>query len=112
MGSAADELERGDSVTLTGRHLGFRFRMTAVITTYERPQRFVDEQVDGPFAWWRHEHTFDAADGGTRMTDRIDYRLPLGPLGSVVDAVAVRRHLRRIIAERNSWLRASLESPG
>jgi ligand-binding SRPBCC domain-containing protein len=35
--------------------------MTSRITEWSRPERFVDEQVRGPFAAFRHEHLFEAA---------------------------------------------------
>jgi hypothetical protein len=49
---------------------------------------FTDEQVgrEGPFARWRHTHTFEAlgADrAATLIRDRIDYTPPLGALGAV-----------------------------
>ena len=45
---------------------------------------------------WHHTHAFEDADGGTRMTDRVRYRLPLGPLGELAHPVFVRRTLERI----------------
>src|SRR5438270_14041444 len=42
-------LELGDRITWEGIHFGFRLRLTVVITEYERPFRFVDELVSGPF---------------------------------------------------------------
>ncbi|MEO6715479.1 MAG: SRPBCC family protein, partial [Mycobacteriales bacterium] len=46
----------GDTVTWQGKHFGLRFSLTSTISAYERPVRFVDEQVRGPFALWHHEH--------------------------------------------------------
>lgn len=40
------------------------------------------------------------------MRDTIDFRSPLGPLGRVVDAVAMRRHLIGVITERNDAISA------
>ncbi|MDF2758531.1 MAG: Cell division inhibitor [Thermomicrobiales bacterium] len=46
---------------------------------------FVDEQSEGPFASWRHEHRF-SSDGPERsvLEDRISYRLPFGAAGQLV----------------------------
>ena len=57
-------LALGDEVTFTARHLGRAWRLTSRITAYERPHRFVDEQVRGPFASMRHEHLFEDAGEG------------------------------------------------
>ncbi len=45
------------------------------------------------------------------MTDEIDFRSPLGPLGRAVDRLVLERYLRRLIGSRDSWLKATLESP-
>ena len=53
-----------------------RFRWVAVHRDYVEGRRFVDEQVEGPFSHWIHEHRFEPeGPGATRYTDRIE----LGP---------------------------------
>jgi hypothetical protein len=75
---------------------GVRFRWRTRIEEWEPGRRFVDLQVRGPYALWHHAHAFEDADGGTRMTDRVSYRLPFGPLGELAHPVFVRRTLERI----------------
>lgn len=99
----------GETVTWKARHFGIPFRMTAQVVEHDRPREFVDIQVRGPFAHWRHRHTFESTIEGTRMVDEIDFRSPCGVLGRVVDRLALERYLRRLIATRNAWLKASLE---
>ena len=71
------------------------------IEVWEPPLRFVDAQVRGPYRHWRHEHRFGAADGGgTLVRDRVDYELPLGPLGAVAHVLFVGRDLERIFDHR------------
>lgn len=79
------------------------------ITVYEPPHRFVDEQVHGPYALWRHTHTFEA-DGTdrTRIRDRVEYDLPLGPLGRLAHALFVRRQLEAIFDHRERVIREKL----
>lgn len=73
-GSSA--LRMNDEVTFTGRHLGFTWSMTSKITSYARPILFVDEQVVGPFAMFKHEHHFEPiAPGKTRMADVVTFSL-------------------------------------
>lgn len=45
---------------------------------------FRDEMTRGPFPHWVHTHRFEAVPGGTRVGDRVEYRLPGGPLGRAV----------------------------
>ena len=67
--------------------LGARLSWTAKIVEFEWNSHFADEQVQGPFAVFRHRHGIaaEARDGveGTLVSDAIDYELPTGILGSI-----------------------------
>jgi ligand-binding SRPBCC domain-containing protein len=97
-------LALGDEVTWRGVHFGLPLRMTSRITRMTAPASFVDEQVRGPFRWFRHEHSFSEQDGGCLMVDRIEFAAPLGILGVAVERLVLGRYLRRIIEERNAEL--------
>ena len=76
----------------------------AVISGMEA--RFVDVQVSGPFAAWKHEHEFEAVDSRTtRVVDRITYRPPFGPIGFLADWLFVRWQLRSLLRYRSKALR-------
>ncbi len=56
-------------------------RWLALHTAYEKDRLFVDEQIEGPFATWVHRHEFEAVDPTTtRLTDRVTFTLPGGPI--------------------------------
>jgi ligand-binding SRPBCC domain-containing protein len=75
------------------------------------PTLVVDRMLQGPFPSWVHQHRFeDLGDGSTRLTDHVDYRLPLGLLGSAADALLVRRMLARTFRDRQSKTRELLEA--
>ena len=57
---------------------------------------FVDEQRIGPYRLWYHEHSFEAVEGGTQITDQVTYVMPFGFLGDIVHAVWVGRRLKGI----------------
>ena len=40
----------------------------------------MDEQRQGPYRRWVHEHLFRAEDNGTEVMDRVDYAVPGGRL--------------------------------
>jgi len=82
------------------------FRWIARHTAYEQDRLFVDEQVRGPFRSWVHRHEFEAVDGKTKLTDRIEYQLPGGALVNllfawIVNAALVNmfRHRHRVTRE-------------
>jgi len=94
-------MKLGDTVTWRARHFGILVRMTSAIT----------EQQRGPFRRWRHEHTFTAMpDGRTQMTDVVEFQSPLGPAGWIADRLVLDRYMPRLLRQRNSWLKASLEA--
>jgi len=101
----------GDTVTWRARHFGIVFRMNSAITEYDYPGRFVDEQQRGPFRRWWHEHTFTAMpDGGTQMSDVVEFQSSFGPVGTVADRLVLHRYMSRLLLRRNTWLKASLEA--
>lgn len=100
----------GDVVHFRARHFGLPFRLSAQVVELDRPHRFADEQVRGPFAALRHEHVFEARDGGTTMTDRLVFRAPLGAFGAVVARLVLAGHLRRLLVVRNAHLLRTAEA--
>jgi ligand-binding SRPBCC domain-containing protein len=90
------EMRAGTLIDYRLSLFGIPFRWRTRIEEWEPGRRFVDLQLRGPYALWHHTHAFEDAPGGTRVTDRVRYRLPLGPLGDIARAVFVRRTLERI----------------
>ena len=86
---------------------GVPFRWRTQIVEWQPDSQFVDEQLSGPYRRWRHRHTFEACETGTRMTDRVEYRLPLQPVGNIALPL-VRRQLDRIFRYRAAAIRREL----
>lgn len=70
------------------------------ITHVDEGRLFVDEQRQGPYQLWHHQHHFEPIEGGVEMTDVVHYALPLGPLGSLAHRLTVKRQLERIFTFR------------
>ena len=63
---------------------------------------FVDEQRDGPFRAWHHEHRFtDVDDTTSLLEDRLVYRLPLGKTGDAIAGSRVTGQLDEIFRFRH-----------
>ena len=84
--------------------LGFPVRWRTLISAWEPPFRFVDEQLVGPYRRWVHEHSFaDDGRGGTTMKDRVSYAVPFDFL---VHRLWVGPDVRRVFDYRNEAIRA------
>src|ERR1700704_1903395 len=70
-----------ETVTWEGRHFGLTLTHTSLITAYDRPRHFQDSMLRGAFRSYTHDHFFEPYDGGTLMTDVMEFTAPLGPLG-------------------------------
>ena len=87
------------------RLFGVPFNWRTRIVRWQPNDRFIDEQVRGPYNRWRHLHTFAGCEHGTRMTDRVEYRLPLRPAAPLARPL-VRRQLDRIFRYRANAIQA------
>jgi ligand-binding SRPBCC domain-containing protein len=85
--------------------MGVRFHWQTLIEQFEPELRFVDVQLRGPYRRWHHEHRFEEFEGGTWVIDRVDYEMPLGPLGRMAHALWVARSLEQIFAYRAAKMR-------
>jgi ligand-binding SRPBCC domain-containing protein len=108
-----DELVAGSRIELSVRPFGVgpRRRVVSVITDRRREDgtgMFRDVMESGPFAEWTHTHRFSAEGEGTRIVDRIEYRLPGGPLGRAVSPVG-RLGLAPMFRGRHRATKARLE---
>jgi ligand-binding SRPBCC domain-containing protein len=110
-GVSSGRMKLGDTVTWQARHFGLRWRMTSLVSAYDPPGYFVDEQVTGPFKRWHHAHHFEPdGNGGTVMRDIVDFAAPLGPLGTIAEFIVLNRYMPRIIRIRNDHVKAAAEA--
>lgn len=89
------------------------YAWTQEVTRWDPPNSFADRFVPGtgPFRRFEDEGTFEEASEGVRFTFVLDYQLPGGPIGWLVDRLLVAPRVRR--DQRASLDRAKelLESP-
>jgi ligand-binding SRPBCC domain-containing protein len=99
-----------EEVTWEARHFGVRQRLTVRITAFDRPRHFQDVMISGAFKRMAHDHTFAEHPNGTVMSDRFEFRSPLGILGAIADWVFLASYMRRFIVRRNKVLKQLAES--
>lgn len=109
-------LEKSGGIANGGR-LVFRVRMgpiwqkwVAEHDGYERGKMFRDRQASGPFAYWQHTHRFeDRPEGGSVLTDEVEYRLPLAPFSDVAPKCLVEDKISAMFRYRRAVMTADLE---
>jgi ligand-binding SRPBCC domain-containing protein len=91
-----------------GTEIGYRIKIRGIparwrsrITVWEPPNRFVDEQLRGPYRKWIHEHSFTDERGGTTCEDKVQYA---PPGGTITNKLFVERDVRNIFAYRTQRL--------
>lgn len=80
--------------------LGIKMYWLTEITHLVEKKYFVDEQRFGPYSFWHHQHFIKEVEGGVEMIDIIHYKLPLGILGRIANALFVKKQLAEIFNYR------------
>jgi len=90
-----------------------RVSWVARITDFVWFSHFCDEQVRGPFAFFRHKHAVETktrqSHPGTEVTDEVEFELPFGAIGGLGRGI-VQRQMERMFRIRQERLPAILEA--
>jgi ligand-binding SRPBCC domain-containing protein len=104
-----ERLALGSKITVQGSKFGIPRKITNEITAFEEGVTFTDAQVEGPFKSFVHTHRVEAAPGGTRMHDRIEYEAPGGLVGMFLTNDRIRKDLEGLAEFRTQRFRELLE---
>lgn len=99
----------GTVIDYTIKIAGIDIHWKTLISSYDPPYSFTDEQLKGPYAYWHHRHRFEKYGNGTCIYDSVSYALPFGFLGRLVHSLFVKRQLNRIFDFRHSAIERILQ---
>lgn len=86
------EMREGALIEYRIKLNGFPMTWRTLISKWNPPYEFVDEQLSGPYKQWIHRHTFTEIEGNkTLIEDEVRYRLPLEPLGDLAHFIVARQ---------------------
>jgi ligand-binding SRPBCC domain-containing protein len=105
------EMRKGAEIDYRIRWLGLPMRWRTLITEFDPPRFFSDEQLRGPYRLWSHSHYFTEVDGTSTITDRVVYEMPMGIIGRVAHSLMVGRQLQGIFAYRQRAIAKILGVP-
>lgn len=87
----------------------FRTKWKLELTDFSPFSLITDTQIKGPFKKWQHKHCFEPKDGGTMMTDKINYELPFGSIGRAADKLYVSKMIDKQFEYRHKLTKNILE---
>ena len=84
--------------------LGVKINWVTEITQVKDKEFFIDEQRFGPYSFWHHKHFLKEVENGILIEDVIHYRIPLGPIGVLVNFLFINSKLNSIFKYRKQEL--------
>ena len=95
------EMKEGTLIDYTVNILGFPLRWRTLITKFDPPNIFVDQQLKGPYSLWHHTHKFKKInEKETLIQDVVVYSIPFSFIGSFVHSIYIKKDLDKIFSFR------------
>lgn len=94
------EMKKGTLIEYQLKIYYIPFHWITEIIAWEPPYRFTDTQLKGPYRRWIHEHRFEEIEGGTKMTDRVEYAVPGGIFAPMIHQLFVKKDIQKIFSFR------------
>ena len=103
----------GTTFRIIGNFGGKRLEWDCETVEFEKEERISAKQIDGPFKRWIIVNEFEArGDNLTRVTMTVDYEMPFGPLGSIMDKAKFAKSAERGMETALYNVRGLLEGNG
>ena len=83
---------------------GIPMKWVTEITQVMEPDFFIDNQKSGPYAYWHHQHFINETDTGTEIMDIINFKVPFGIVGRILEKAIVKRKVQEIFEYRKKKL--------
>ena len=100
-----NEMYEGLIISYTVRPiLGLKLNWVTEITHIKNNKYFIDEQRQGPYKMWHHEHILEETNDGIIMRDKLSYIPPFGIFGLILNKLFIKRQINRIFEYRTKIL--------
>ncbi len=103
-----------DEFRLAVRLFGVPLEWIGVWEEADPGRRLIDGARKSPFLHWRHQHLFEGTGTScdhTLMTDRVEYALPWGPCGRLLDVTLMPVVFAIVFMARHRATRNYFSSP-
>ncbi len=103
----------GTTFRIIGDFSGKRLEWDCETTEFIRNEKITAKQIEGPFKRWQITNEFKAlGDNLTRMTMTVDYVMPFGPLGAILDKAKFAKSAEKEMETALYNVRGLLEGNG
>ena len=103
----------GTTFRVIGDFGGKRLEWDCETTEFDRERRIAAKQIDGPFKRWQITNEFESkGDNLTIVTMTVEYEMPFGPLGSIMDKAKFAKSAERGMETALYNVRGLLEGNG
>ncbi len=103
-------INKEDTVTWRGKHLYKTRYFTSRITEMKPYEMFTDKMIKGDFKSFEHQHFFKTTDNGTIVIDIINYEIPYGWVGGLVNKFYLGPYIEKLINHRNDVIKQYAET--
>lgn len=97
---STDQIKEGTEIDYRLRIHGIPAKWKSLISVWQPPRLFVDEQLKGPYSKWHHSHHLLELGEGTLLRDEVVFKLPLGSLGQMGAFALVKKDIQNIFSYR------------
>ncbi len=97
------DMKEGTLIDYTINIMFMPIRWRTLITKYNPPNIFVDQQLSGPYSMWHHTHTFEQlSDDETLIKDEVIYSIPFAFIGKIIHYLYIKGELEKIFTYRKN----------
>ncbi len=104
-----DNFEKGLEIDHSLSVHGIPLNWRSLITELKQKEYFIDQQLKGPYGYWRHKHLFERLANGTLVTDLVKYKLPLYRVSAPIAGKFVESDIKKIFSYRQQQLPKMLD---
>lgn len=102
---STSQIQEGTLIDYNLSFHGMPIKWQSKITFFKNHERFIDEQVQGPYSKWIHTHDFILIKNGTLVKDQVVYKIPFGTLGRCLADSFIEKNLKSIFDYRRKVIR-------
>ena len=108
-----DGMGVGTTFRIIGDFNGKRLEWDCETTEFEREERIAAKMIEGPFKKWEITNEFESlGDNLTKVTMTVNYEMPFGPLGTILDKAKFEKSAKRGMESALFKVRGLLEGNG